>query len=119
MTKETDEMKYEGLAALIIEGQRHAKERHENFKQFVDHRFSGLEKHNEKQNGAISETINRVTNLEHGNKYSRFLKWIDMHPRRSIIVVFASWFVVSTIVTNAVVNNWMPKFWDLVIKIVT
>lgn len=119
MTKETDQMKYEGLASLIIEGQRHDKERHENFKEFVDHRFTGLEEHNEKQNGTIGKTIVRVDDLEKGNKYSRLLKWIDTNPRRSIIMVLALWFLVDTAVTNAIVNNWVPRFWELLVKIVS
>ena len=118
MTKETDQLKYEGLASIILTGQEHAKERHDDFKVFVDHRFTGLEKHNEKQNGKINKTMDRVDKLEQGNQYTKLLKWVDIHPRRSIILVLSSWFLVSTIVTNAVVNNWMPRLWELIVKAV-
>ena len=111
-------MKYEGLASIILTGQEHAKERHDDFKEFVDHRFSGLEDHNEKQNGSIQKTMDRVNVLERGNQYVRLLKWVDIHPRRSIIVTLASFFIVSTIVTNAVVNNWMPRLWELIVRAV-
>lgn len=118
-SKLIQEMKYEGLTALIIEGQEHAKERHDDFKEFIDHRFTGLEKYNEKQNGSIQKTKDRVLVLEQGSRYTKLLKWIDTHPKRSIVIILSIGVVLSGTVMHAVAEGWIPELWRLIIKIVT
>ena len=118
-SKLVQEMKYEGLTALIIEGQRHAKERHENFEKFIDHRFTGLENYNKKQNGSIQKTMEKVNVLEQGNKYTKFLKWIDKHPKRAIAITLSTVVLLAGMVMHAVMEGWLPKFWELIVKIIT
>lgn len=117
MANEIDQLKYEGLASIIVLGQEHAKERHDDFKDFVDHRFTGLEEHNEKQNGSIYKTMERVNKLEKGTQYTRFVKWVDLHPKKSIFFALSSWTMGTIAITNAVANNWMPRLWELILKI--
>lgn len=123
MPNENEGLKYEGLVALMLgvedRIEKRSKDRHDEFREFVDHRFTKLDQHNEKQNGTIKNTIDRVHNLEHGTKYVKLLKWVDTHPKRSIILIVLSWFITSIAVTNAVCNNWLPRIWDLIIKIAT
>jgi hypothetical protein len=110
------ELKYEGLASIIIEGQRQARERHDDFKDFVDRRFVGLEQHNEKQNGIIKETIERVDHLEEDRKYTKIMKWVDKHPKRSVLIIVGSWIAISSIVTYAIGVGALPKLWELIVK---
>ena len=123
----SDQLKYEGLVALMLgveeRIEKRSKDRHDEFKDFVDHRFTKLDEHNKKQNGAIFKIENRVLDLEieqkKDNKYVRFLKWVDTHPRRSIIAILGSWTILTVMVSNAVAHNWLPKLWELVIKVIT
>lgn len=117
------ELKYEGLASLIIEGQKQARERdvdirkrQDDFVAMVDRRFEGLEKHNERQNGIIRETVNRVSCIEEDKKYTRILKWVDKHPKRSIMVIVGSWIAISSVVTYAIGVGALPKLWELITK---
>jgi len=110
------ELKYEGLASLIIEGQKQARERHDDFKEFVDRRFTDLDKHNEKQNGIIGEIDARLGCVEEDKKYTRIMKWVDKHPKRAVIVVVGSWITVSSVVTYAIGVGALPKLWEIIVK---
>lgn len=117
------ELKYEGLASLIIEGQKQARERdvdirkrQDDFVAMVDRRFEGLEKHNERQNGIIRETVNRVSCIEEDKKYTRILKWVDKHPKRSIMVIVGAWIAISSVVTYTIGVGALPKLWELITK---
>ena len=64
MSDANSEMKYEGLAALIVTQHEAQEKRHDDFQKFVDQRFSGLEEHNRKQNGSISKALDKIGTLE-------------------------------------------------------
>lgn len=110
------ELKYEGLASLIIEGQKQARERHDDFKDFVDRRFEGLEDHNKKQNGIIGEIDARLACVEEDRKYTRIMKWVDKHPKRTVFLVVGSWIAISSIVTYAIGVGALPKLWEVLTK---
>ena len=130
MPEGNEGLKYEGLVALMIGMEerikKDSKERLDEFKVFADHRFTKLDEHNEWQNGSMHKMSERIHKAEHridevsnGNKYVRLLKWIDTHPRRSIVMIIGAWTIASIAVTNAVCNNWLPRLWEVVINIVT
>lgn len=117
------ELKYEGLASLIIEGQKQARERDEDIRRrqddfigMVDRRFEGLEKHNVKQNGIIGEIDARLACVEEDKKYTRIMKWIDKHPKRAVVIVVGSWISISSVVTYAIGVGALPKLWELIVK---
>ena len=128
------EMKYEGLAALIIEGQRHAKERHDDFVKFVDHRFTGLEEHNKRQNGAINENLKAIADLQRESnerkltcgaaveilkaetKYAKFVHWIDKHGVISGLLFFGMLLVSAGIIDLFSQKGWLGTIWHLITK---
>jgi hypothetical protein len=118
------ELKYEGLASLIIEGQKQARERDEDIRRrqddfinMVDRRFEGLEQHNVKQNGIIGTIDARVACIEEEKKYYGIMKWIDKHPKRAGFILLGSWIVISSIVTYAIGVGALPKLWELITKV--
>ena len=124
-----EELKYEGLIALMIGMEeridKKADQRMVDFREFVDHRFTKVDDHNAWQNGSMHKMAERVHKLEHktdeigrGNNYVRLLKWIDTHPRKSIVLIIGTWSAASLLVTNAVCNHWMPRLWDLILNVV-
>jgi uncharacterized protein Yka (UPF0111/DUF47 family) len=59
--KQQEELKYEGLAALIMT-------RFDDMRQENKENFNRLYRHNEKQNGSIATAINRIYQLEEREK---------------------------------------------------
>ena len=116
----SDELKYEGLVALMLgveeRIEKRSTERHNDLKEAMDIRFRGLEAHNERQNGAIMKIKDRVEVLEEERKYTRIMKWVDKHPKRSAFILLTSWIAISSIVTYAIGVGALPKLWELIVK---
>ena len=125
MSKESDEMKYEGLAALIVTLDE------KNEKRFVDKRFTGLEKHNRNQNGAISKArddiddvkkemdkreltcMASVDSMQKNVKYVRVIEWIG---KRWKLTLFG--FIGILLITNYIVDRgWMGKLFEIIKEI--
>jgi membrane-bound ClpP family serine protease len=132
MSDESQEMKYEGLAALIVTLERNHARRHEDLKEFVDERFSGLEDHNRKQNGSISEAMEKIRKLEKESqerkltcgaavkalqkevKYTKFVMWIDKNWKASILLLIGALLITQAVVQAAVFNGWFSQLWDII-----
>lgn len=132
MSDANSEMKYEGLAALIVTQHEAQEKRHEDFMKFVDQRFTGLEEHNRRQNGSITTAINDIAKLKKESnerkltcgaavetlqkevKYTQFVKWIDQHGKTAAVVFIITLLVTQTIVYAAVSNGWLAKIFDLI-----
>jgi hypothetical protein len=136
-TKDANELKYEGLAALIVEGQEHAKQRHEEFVTFIDFRFKGLEEHNKRQNGSIGKAMEDISELQKESnerkltcmtavevlqkktRYASILKWVDDHPKRSTLIFFILVVGLQSLVLRAHEQGWLGKLWEFIVKVVT
>ena len=132
MSDENNEMKYEGLAALIVTLDDNHERRMKDFKEFVDRRFTGLEQHNKKQNGSIATALNKVSDLEKESaerkltcgaavkalqnevKYTKFVMWVDQHGKVSAVILIAILLITQSIVIAAVSNGWFSKLLDLI-----
>jgi hypothetical protein len=130
-----NELKYEGLAALIITGQKEARLRHDDLKGYVEQRFNGVDSHNKRQNGSITKAMNDILELQKESdkrkltcmaavavlqkrtKYTGVLKWINEHQRRSAILLFSLILGTQIIVLHAIQNGWLAKIWELIKEI--
>lgn len=131
-TENSKELKYEGLTALIIQGQENAKDRHEVFVTYVREEFANIRAHNKKQNGAIQENLKYIGELQKESNerkltckaavdvlqsqatYSRFVKWIDEHGRLSVLILFFIFVFSETLIVIAIQNNWLKNIWDII-----
>ena len=132
MSDENKEMKYDGLAALIVTLEDNHERRHTEFKEFIDQRFSGLEEHNRKQNGSISEAIGSIGKLEDESnerkltcgaavkalqkevKYTKLVMWIDRRWKLAISLAIGVLLITQMVVHAAVANGWLSKIFDLI-----
>jgi len=131
-TTKVNELKYEGLASLIIQGQQNELLRHTEFKEFVDHRFKGIEAHNTKQNGSITDALKAIADIKKESderkltcmvavealqkkaKYTKLLWWVDNHPTKSIISFVMLLLVAQAIVHVSVANGWLGQLIGLI-----
>ncbi len=131
-TTKVNELKYEGLTSLIIQGQKNEKERHVAFKEFVNHRFNEIDAHNEKQNGNIATAMKNIAELEKESdrreltcmpvvaelkkrtKYTKSVAWINNHQRRSAILAFSSVVGIWVLLFEAYNNQWLMQIWELI-----
>lgn len=129
---ELKEMKYEGLAALIVTLEENHERRHKDFKEFVDNRFTGIEEHNRKQNGSIAEAMKKIGELEREAnerkltcgaavqtlqrevKYTKMVLWIDKHWKGALFILVGVLLVTQGIVHAAVAGGWLSKIWELI-----
>ena len=125
-------MKYEGLAALIIEGQRNAEKRHDDFVKVVNSRFDGIDAHNTNQNGSIIKAMNNIARLEKESqerkltcmtavealqkkaKYTAWLHWIDKHPKTTVGLVLGIILVSQIVVHVAAINGWVGELINII-----
>jgi len=132
MSNKSDEMKYEGLAALIVTQHEADSKRMDDFQKFVDKRFTGLEEHNRKQNGRISKTMEKLQSLEEEAqerkltcgaavktlqkevKYTKFVLWVDKHWKAALIMLVGILLVTQAIVHTFVQRGWLQQLWDLI-----
>lgn len=132
MSDEVNEMKYEGLAALIVTIEENHEKRHKDFKEFVDMRFNGLEEHNKKQNGNIGTAMKKIGELEREAnkrkltcgaavetlqkqaKYVKFVMWIDQKWKLALFLFIGILLVTQAIVHAAVEHGWLSKLFELI-----
>ena len=125
--KNIESLKYEGLASLIITQHKEIQQRIGDMQKFIDFRFTGIEEHNKKQNGAISQAVQEIAELkkesderrltcmmavhtlQEKSKYTKLLWWIDKHPKMSVTIVFAIFLLSQFIVYVSVMNGWLGK----------
>lgn len=63
--KEINELKYEGLAALIQGNHEAINKRLDDFYKFTETEFAHLHAHNKKQNGSLTTALEHIDKLEH------------------------------------------------------
>jgi hypothetical protein len=116
------ELKYEGMAALVID-------RINDLKDYSKGRFDSLESYNMRQNGNLSEAVERIERLEqecHERKftckaavevlqketrYAKFLNWIDNHRTASILLLLG-------VIFGAVVIVDVVQDLDFIMKLI-
>ena len=127
-----EEMRYEALATLIASHHEENKQRHKAFASEVDRRFAGLEHHNRKQNGAIQESLKRIAIIEQESatrgatckvvveameknlKYAKLIKWVDKHPKISIVVLVVLIFTSTGVIHAAIEGGWVLRIIEII-----
>lgn len=126
-SKNIQELKYEGLAALIVQGQKTAERQHDEFVSFVDHRFNAIDKHNKDQNHTTSKAIARIGELEKEihtrkltcmsaveilqkkTKYVGLLEWINKNQKKSAIGGLLLMLATFSIILRAHEHGWSSQ----------
>jgi hypothetical protein len=134
-TKTINELKYEGLAALIVQGQEAAKERHDTFVKYAEQEFDELKVYNKKQNGSISEAMRDIAALQKESierkltcavavdaltkksKYTNWLFWIDTHFKASMFIFIATLLLSMAIIHTIAQYDLFFKAWLFVKQI--
>jgi hypothetical protein len=132
MSDESKELKYEGLAALIVTQNEAQNKRIDDFEKFIDRRFTGLEEHNKKQNGSISMALDKIADLERESqsrkltcqaavetlqrdvKYMKFVQWIDKRWKLAVFIAVGILLVTQAIVHAAAQNGWIERLFQLI-----
>jgi 4-alpha-glucanotransferase len=132
MADESKELKYEGLAALIITQHEAQEQRLNDFQKFMDRRFNTLDRHNEKQNGSISKALTDIAELQKESetrkltcqkavetlqrdvKYAKFVQWIDKRYKLALAMFVGLLLVTQAIVHAAAQHGWIAKIFQLI-----
>lgn len=132
MSTKNEEMKYEGLAALIVDQNQGIHKRIDDLHTMSKDHFDKLEAYNTKQNGSITKALEGVANLQSNctlrkdtcmaavdelkknSDYRKIWIWFGKHWKLSIALIFVAWVISGLIIFTAIQQHWVGKLFELI-----